>query len=229
MKYLKEFKEIFIIIFCIFVFRSSFVNWYVIPSGSMLPTLKIGDHVVVNKMAYGFMLPFMETRIFSWSKPQRGEIVVFQGPPQEGGQVLIKRIVAIENDKVEFVKGLLHVNGVPVQESIENNREVLTDTGSADDFNDYNLIKETSLSQNSFYILKKKNEGMTFMEKKTWIVPAGKLFFLGDNRDNSFDSRFWGMIDEKSIYGKAFFISYSTGDKGMWPHFRKDRFFQKLQ
>ncbi len=228
MKYLKEFKEVIIVILCIFIFRSSFLNWYVIPSGSMLPTLKIGDHVVVNKLTYGFMLPLMERRLVSWNQPQRGDIVVFQGPSQEGGQILIKRVVAIENDKVSFVNGVLHINDQPVTENIINERTSLNDTGSADNFNEYNIISESGFAKHPFFILKKKNEGITYMEKKSWIVPKGQLFFLGDNRDNSFDSRFWGMIDEKAIYGRAFLISYSTGEKGTWPHFRNERFFLKL-
>lgn len=194
----------------------------------MLPTLKVGDHVVVNKLAYGFMPPFMETRLFSWSKVQRGDIVVFQGPAQEGGQILIKRVVAIENDKVSFVAGVLHVNGKAVEETLENDHKILQDTGTKDNFSDYQIFHESGLAKVPYLILKKKKEGVTFMESKSWIVPQGKLFFLGDNRDNSFDSRFWGMIDEKAMYGRAFLISYSTGDKGIWPYFRSERFLLKL-
>jgi signal peptidase I len=227
-KFLKEFKEIVIVFVCVFVFRSSFLNWYLIPSGSMLPTLKIGDHVVVNKLSYGFMLPFMETRIMSWDKPKKGDIVVFQGPSSEGAQVLIKRVIATAGDNVSFDNGVLKINGIPSKETIELNRSVLEDIGNNDDLSDYLLINESGFSKLPYHILRKKNGGVTSAEKKTWIVPEGKIFCIGDNRDNSYDGRFWGFIDQNSVYGRAFLISYSTGDKGTWPHFRNERWFMKL-
>ena len=228
MKFLKELKEIVIVFICVFIFRSSFLNWYLIPSGSMLPTLKIGDHVVVNKLSYGFMLPFMETRLLNWDEPKKGDIVVFQGPISEGAQVLIKRVIATAGDKVTFKNGVLTINGVPSKEKIEINRSILEDLGNKEDVSDYFLISESGFSKFPFHILRKKNGGITNTENKSWIVPEGKVFCVGDNRDNSYDGRFWGFVEQKSIYGRAFLITYSTGDKGSWPHLRNDRWFMKL-
>jgi signal peptidase I len=227
-KFLKEIKEVVIILAAVIVFRSSFLNWYLIPSGSMLPTLKIGDHVVVNKLSYGFMLPFMESRIFSWNEPKKGDIVVFQGPSSDGAQVLIKRVVGVSGDRISFENGVLLVNGILSKEVLEMNRAIIADLGNNDDMSDYFLISETGFSQFPYYILRKKNGGITSTENKTWIVPQGKVFCVGDNRDNSYDGRFWGFIDQKAIYGRAFMISYSTGNKGKWPHFRNERWFMRL-
>lgn len=228
MKFLKEIKEIFIVLVFVFLFRSTILNWYSIPSGSMLPTLKIGDHVVVNKLSYGIMPPFLETRIFSWDEPKKGDVVVFQGPASEGAQVLIKRVVGTAGDRVSFENGVLTVNGLAAQENLEIDRNILSDLGTNDDLSNYFLVSESGFSKNPHFILRKKNGGITSTETKTWVVPKGKVFCIGDNRDNSYDGRFWGFIDEKSIYGRAFMISYSTGTQGVWPHFRNDRWFMKI-
>ncbi len=228
MKFLKEFKEIVIVFILVFLFRSCFLNWYLIPSGSMLPTLKIGDHVVINKLSYGFMLPFMERRVFSWDEPKRGDIVVFQGPPSEGAQVLIKRVAATSGDRVSFKNGVMIINVIATKETFEVDRSLLDDLGNNDDISDYFLISEYGFSKFPHYILRKKNGGVTSSENKTWVVPEGKVFCIGDNRDNSYDGRFWGFTDQKTIYGRAFLISYSTGNKGTWPHFRNERWFMKL-
>lgn len=228
MKFLKEFKEVVIVFVAVFLFRSCILNWYLIPSGSMLPTLKIGDHVVVNKLSYGFMPPFLETRIFSWDEPKKGDVVVFQGPSSEGAQVLIKRVIATSGDRVSFENGVLIINDIATKETLEIDRTILDDLGNNDDISNYFLISESDFSKYPHYILRKKNGGITSTENKTWVVPQGKIFCVGDNRDNSYDGRFWGFIDQKTIYGRAFIISYSTGNKGMWPHFRSERWFMKL-
>ncbi|KAB8027433.1 signal peptidase I [Fluviispira multicolorata] len=228
MKFFKEVKEILIILAIIIFFRSSLLNWYLIPSSSMLPTLKIGDHVLVNKLSYGFMFPFMEKRLVNWSNPQRGDIVVFQGPLREGGQTVMKRVVGIAGDTVSFTKGVLTINNIVSQESLELNRNVLEDIGGIEEPSEYNIFMESGFSKYPHQILRKKSGGLTVDEKKSWTVPEGKILCIGDNRDNSYDGRFWGYIDETSVYGRALFITYSTGEKGTWPHFRNERWFMKL-
>lgn len=230
-KLIDEVQSILIIVLAVFVFRSSFLNWYVIPSGSLLPTLKIGDHVVVNKLSYGFMLPFMETRILNWGTPQRGDIVVFRGPESENGLTLIKRVVGLPGDKVTFTNGVLTINGVLAKETLQEDRSVLENLGGDHTGEGYNLYLESGFSHFPHYILRKQWGGVTENEIQTWVVPEGKLLLIGDNRDNSADGRFWGFMDEKRIYGRAFMISYSTYDSpgSVLPHFRNDRWFKELK
>lgn len=229
-KIISEVKSILIIVLVVFVFRSSFLNWYVIPSGSLLPTLKIGDHVVVNKLSYGFMLPLMETRIVSWSHPQRGDIVVFQGPESENKLTLIKRVVGLSGDKVTFVNGVLSINGVLAHETLIEDHSPFLNFGNNETDEGYNFYMESGFSNEPHYIMRRKWGGITENEIQTWVVPEGKLLLIGDNRDNSADGRFWGFMDEKNIYGRAFMISYSTyDDPNSWlPKFRNDRWFQKI-
>ena len=230
-KLLSELKSILIIMAAIFVFRSTILNWYVIPSGSLLPTLKIGDHVVVNKLSYGIMLPFMQTRIFSWAQPQRGDIVVFQGPESENQLTLIKRVVGLPGDKVTFTNGILTINGVLASQQLLTDRSPLENMGGGETGDNYNLFSESGFSKYPHYILKRKWNSMTDSESQTWIVPDKKLLLIGDNRDNSADGRFWGFMDEDRIYGRAFLISYSTYDKqgSFLPGFRNERWFQEIK
>lgn len=229
--FLKELKAIIIIIFVIFVIRSSFVNWYEIPSGSMLPTLKIGDRVLVNKLSYGFMPPFMETRIVSWAKPDRGDIVVFQGPHQEENRTLIKRVVGIGGDVIRFHQGTLVINGQPVTEVLALDRQTLEDMGDFENPDTYNLFLESGASQTPHFILRRRVDSLTSKETQTWVVPENKLLLVGDSRDNSLDGRFWGFLDEKHVYGRAILVPFSLYDdgSGKWlPSFRSDRWFMSL-
>lgn len=229
-KIFNEAKSIFIIVAIIFSFRSSVLNWYVIPTGSLLPSLKIGDHVVVNKLSYGFMLPFMENQIVSWSAPERGDIVVFQGPESQNKLTLIKRVVGLPGDKVSFTNGVLTINGVKAREELQTDRTPFENLGNNETGTDYNLYLESGFSHKPHYIMRRKWNGLTENETDTWTVPANQLLVLGDNRDNSADGRVWGFMDIKRIYGRAFLISYSTYDKpGSWfPAFRSDRWFKPI-
>lgn len=229
-KLINELISIFLIVAAVVIFRSSFLNWYVIPTGSLLPTLNIGDHIVVNKLSYGFMPPFMENRIYSWDEPKRGDVVVFQGPESEGHLTLIKRVAGIGGDQVTFTNGVLTINGVTAKETLQTDRTPLKNMGGDDDQDNVELYQEFGFSQQPHYILKKKQGSFTNQETRVWQVPAHKLLLLGDNRDNSADSRFWGFMDENRIYGRAFMISFSTYTKpgSIIPRFRGDRWFKKI-
>ena len=226
-KLIQELKSIITIISVIFIFRSTFLNWYVIPTGSLLPTLKIGDHVIVNKLSYGIMLPFMQTRIYSWAQPERGDIVVFQGPESENSLTLIKRVVGIPGDKVSFTNGILTINGVLAKQEFQTNRAIMENLGGGETGDEYDLFLESGFSKEPHYILKRKSNSLTDIETQVWVVPQGKLLVIGDNRDNSADGRFWGFMDQNRIYGRAFRIAYSTFDQPetIIPGFRNDRWF----
>ena len=228
--FLSELKSILIIFVVVFLFRSSILNWYVIPTGSLLPTLKIGDHVVVNKLSYGFMLPLMENRLVSWSQPTRGDIVVFKGPESENGLTLIKRVVGVPGDTVSFTNGVLTSNGVLAQEILSQDEAPFQNMGGNETGEGYNLYTESGFSHKTHYIMRKKWGGITESETQKWTVPPKKLLLLGDNRDNSADGRFWGFMDEDRIYGRAFLISYSTYDTpdSWFPKFRNNRWFKPI-
>lgn len=237
MRFLKEIKDIFIIFLIIFVLRSSFINWYEIPTGSMIPTLKIGDHVVVNKLEYGFMLPFMSSRIMSWKSAKRGEIVVFRDPEEKTlwGTImprnLIKRVVGVGGDKVQFINGVLSVNNTPVKEELILDRAVLDDLKALDrkKLNNKELIMESGASEKPHYILRQRFGGRTNSDTRVWEIPKGKLLVVGDNRDDSLDGRFWGYINQTDLYGRAFMITYSIIKWDIIiPKFRKGRWFLKL-
>jgi signal peptidase I len=173
--------------------RSSVVQAFWVPSGSMLPTIQIGDHIFVNKLAYGFQLPLVG-QVVEFSTPERNDIVVFVSPVDHSTD-LIKRVVAVAGDVVEIRNKRLFVNGVPVVEP-------------------YAHFVERSMHGPG---VPRDNYGPT-------TVPEGKMFCLGDNRDKSYDSRFWGFADVADVKGKATFVYWSRDSSvSVWP--RLERFF----
>lgn len=168
--------------------RSSVVQAFWVPSGSMLPTIQIGDHLFVNKLAYAVHLPFIGTEVMKIREPVRGEIVVFVSPVDHSTD-LIKRVVAVAGDTVEVRSKKLLVNGEPVEDSHAYFAEPTVTQGPRDNFGP---VK----------------------------VPPGKFFVMGDNRDRSLDSRYWGFASVADIKGRATFIYWSRD--GGWPRF--DRF-----
>jgi signal peptidase I len=178
------------------VVRSSVVEAFWVPSGSMLPTIQIGDHLFVNKLAYSLHIPFTSIEVARWGAVGRGDIVVFLSPAkggnEEGGRIdLIKRVVAVGGDTVEIHNKKLYVNGDPIEDSHAN------------------FVDARHQS-----VPTRDNFGPV-------TVPEGKIFCLGDNRDNSHDSRYWGFADVKDVKGKATFIYWSraSGELPRWDRF----------
>lgn len=226
MKNLVWLRDVVLIVAFMVVLRWSIVNWYVIPTGSMLPTIKIKDHVLVNKLSYGLMLPFTETHAFSWDTPARGDIILFRSPVEE--VTFVKRVIGVENDTISFQNGTLVVNGERVKEVEQNDRSILADMGEPADGKV--LYMETLPDGKQHYVLRLASSGQTFFESREWNVPEGKLLVLGDNRDGSNDGRYWGFVDVDKVYGKALRVFYSIQPSdGFWPSFRSDRFFSKLE
>lgn len=160
--------------------RTFVVQAFKIPSGSMLPTLKIGDHLLVNKFVYGVRLPFVGTLLLPLGSPRPGDVVVFKYP-QDPKLDYIKRVVAVGGQSVELRDKRLYIDG----KAVEDRHAVHLD--------------ERSLSPR---VSPRDQFGPV-------TVPQGKVFVMGDNRDNSYDSRFWGFVDVKDIRGKAMFIYWS--------------------
>jgi signal peptidase I len=181
--------------------RSSVVEAFWVPSGSMLPTIQIGDHLFVNKLAYNLKVPFLGYEVVRWGHVQRGDIVVFVSPQKERID-LIKRIVAVSGDTVEIRNKVLYVNG----DKVDDTHARFLDT------------RHQSVVPRDNYGVDSDGDGRI---DGPITVPPGKMFCLGDNRDHSHDSRYWGFADERDVKGKATFIYWSraSGEMPRWERF----------
>ena len=167
------------VILALFI-RTFIVQAFKIPSGSMKETLQIGDHILVNKFIYGIKLPFFQTNLVSITDPQRDDIVVFEFP-EDKDKDFIKRVVGVAGDVVEVRNKKVWVNGVLQEASFIVNSDPHFFSGNVQPRDNFGPV----------------------------TVPAHSLFVMGDNRDHSYDSRYWGFVDLKAIKGKAFIIYWS--------------------
>ncbi len=187
---IKETRGWFINIFLIFFIRGYFYEPYQIPSQSMRPNLNVGDFVLVNRFAYGYEVPFTNRSKVFHKDPEIGEIVVFF-PPHKPNTPFVKRVIAKGGDTVKYVNKKIYINGLLYQQ--EN---------ISKDFDGANIFNESNGSTN--YLIRKSN--LNFSRNSEWVVPEGSFFVVGDNRDNSSDSRAWGFVSGKSIWGRADYI-----------------------
>lgn len=225
---LSELASIGILLAIVLMIRSSVFSIYVIPTGSMLPTIKIDDRVFANKLAYGLMLPLMDTQLVSWAAPKRGEIVLFRSPVED--QTFVKRIVGVAGDRIALRNGVLSINGTVAEELVQTNRAVMRDMGGEDAPESKELYVQKLMDLPEHFILRSRSGGVSYYDSRTFVVPEGKIFLMGDNRDGSNDSRSWGFVNANQVYGRASFILYSTdrSAEGFLPRFRTDRFFRSL-
>ena len=191
--YAKSFFPIFLFVI---VLRSFVAEPFRIPSGSMIPTLTIGDFVLVKKYVYGLRLPVIHKKIMDVGKPKRGDIVVFRYPPNPSVNY-IKRLVGLPGDEIEWTANKkLIINGNPVPYQLDAPYE-MNDRGG----------KRISVTQLSETLPDDESHKLIVLQNRTrpgkWRVPAGHYFMMGDNRDNSSDSRFWGFVPEENLVGKA--------------------------
>ncbi len=204
----KEWIEPFLIAAVVALFIRQFVvEAFKIPSGSMIPTLAIGDHLLVNKFVYGPRIPFADSRIFAWQEPKRGDIIVFKYPENEDKN-FIKRVVGLPGDKIEIKDGKLHINDELVSLSAEK------DQGSVyPSYDKPKLYAEQLGTVNHQIQYLRDQSGYNFGPK---IVPKESVFVMGDNRDNSQDSRVWGFVKFNKILGKALIIYWSWDGEDRW-------------
>ncbi len=186
--------------------RWALVEAYVIPSPSMVPSLLIHDHIFVNKLVYGIRVPFMKTWLMQFSRPKNGEVIVFKYPEDES-TFFIKRIVAIGGDKVHYEDGNLEINGKPIEKVYGGNdvntkwvADVDSRGGTKEEYDQFT----EALGEHHHDIYLHKN--YPHMDAGPLTVPEGYLFVMGDNRDNSNDSRYWGFVPQENILGRAMFV-----------------------
>jgi signal peptidase I len=205
-------RSFLLFILLMLCFRSAIADMYHIPSGSMEPTIMIGDRIAVNKLAYDLRLPFTQTSLVRLDTPQRGDIIVFNSTAADNR--LIKRVVALPGDQVAMDKGILTINGQQVKQ-----------TPLATTVNE-RLVKEHLT--NSGHLLKIKHQSATVSESfREFTVSDGHYLVLGDNRKNSADSRVFGLVPHHEILGKAQRILFSI-DWHSRQLFRPERTGQKL-
>jgi signal peptidase I len=207
-------RPLLVVLIIVLPLRSSIADWYQVPTGSMLPTIEEGDRVVVNKLAYDFRVPFTTWRLANWSAPQRGDIVVFPSP--KDGVRLVKRVIGIPGDRLELNNNRLTVNGIPVA---YESTAVQTENSVR------KLCEKLPGHAHDIWVIPEMPSYRTF---GTIVIPAGHYFMMGDNRDNSADSRYFGFVTREAIVGRAFAVGLSFDrDRHYQP--RLNRFFRALQ
>lgn len=194
-------KSFFPVLFIVFFLRSFLVEPFQIPSGSMIPTLEVGDFILVNKFAYGVRAPVLNTQLIPTGKPQRGNVMVFF-PPHAPETYYIKRVIGVPGDHIAYNNHVLSINGKVIEEKLVAELPAgapvlrrVTENIDGKEFTAYKHIQPSRLSVQG-----------------AWVVPEGHYFMMGDNRDNSLDSREWGFVSEDAIVGKAFAV---------WMHWEK--------
>jgi signal peptidase I len=197
--------------------RSALADWNDVPTGSMKPTIEEGDRVVVNKLAYDLKVPFTTIELFKWGDPQRGDIVVLFSP--QDGTRLVKRVVGTPGDRIEMRENELFVNGRAAKWKEIGTKED-NEQGSS-------LVAEENLVGLTHRVM--FTPQMPAMRSFGPItVPKGSYYVMGDNRDNSNDSRFIGPIERRRIVGKATAVAFSF-DRSHYFAPRFSRFFKSIQ
>ena len=206
----QEIRPLLILALVMFSVRSSLADWNDVPTGSMKPTILEGDRVFVNKLAYDLKVPFTTWHLADWGNPQRGDIVVFYSP--KDGQRLVKRVIGLPGDTVELRNEQLIINGQPVQyapadpgiaaqlSGIERERGIFA-------------TEELPESPHAVMAINGVSAMRTFGPVQ---VPPGRYFMMGDNRDNSFDSRYFGPVARDQIVGRATSVVLSLNKENHW-------------
>jgi len=191
-------RSFFPVFFIVLILRSFIVEPFKIPSASMMPTLLIGDFILVNKYDYGIRLPVLNTKIVENKTPKRGDIVVFRYP-KDPSIPFIKRVVGLPGDKFRYQDKILTINGEPVRQ-VEIGDYRAVGAGKMMD----GAILSTELLENAQHEILRMP--IRLSQNVEGIVPKGHYFVLGDNRDNSKDSRYWGYVPDENLVGRAFMI-----------------------
>jgi signal peptidase I len=199
-------KSFFPVILAVFLIRSFIVEPFKIPSGSMMPTLLVGDFILVNKFTYGLRVPILNNTFIEVGHPQRGEVMVFHFP-KDPSLDYIKRVVGLPGDKIEYRNKQIFVNGEAMPQQDNGNYDYVGP--GLNQVSTRRLLER--LGTHNHDILIDDSNPVRDMQV---TVPAGNYFMMGDNRDNSNDSRFWGFVPEQNVVGRAFYIWMSFDHLG---------------
>ena len=207
-KVIREVKFFTIVFIMIWAFRSIFYEPFHIPTGSMIPTLKIGDYILVDKMAYGFKIPFSDKfsdpiYISKFDGPGRGDVIVFKFPKDQSIDY-IKRVIAIPGDTIEIKNNIVYVNDKKIGIAEVSDKKIMADID--DKFKAYNLKFFKVNGDGYSHIIQQNNDSYYKVDFEKQEVPDNHYFVMGDNRDFSYDSRFWGMVPFQNIKGRAILV-----------------------
>lgn len=203
-------KSFFPVLLLVYVLRSFLVEPYQIPSGSMIPTLEIGDFIAVNKFDYGIRIPVVNVKVFDVGSPQRGDVMVFI-PPHDT-RYFIKRVIGLPGDRIAYRNKVIHVNDQPMTQQ---------------------LLAQFPATAPQVQLFEESLDGRTHKMQHVvaavrgdveLTVPEGHYFMMGDNRDNSEDSRYWGTVPEERIVGRAFAVWVHKDPGFAWPTFARNGF-----
>jgi len=216
-KTVDEIGSFFPVLIFVLVVRTFVFEPFRIPSSSMMPTLLTGDFIYVNKFSYGLKLPVLHDTIIEIGHPKRGDIIVFRFPGDQSVDY-IKRVVGLPGDTIHYDKRKkeLHINGVLVEQELLGPYKGLMDNPETDK---YDIEKFEMLGDKKHKMFTTNRSYPPFKITDT-VVPEGMYFAMGDNRDHSADSRFWGFVPERNLVGRAVFI---------WMHWRTSDFFEGLK
>lgn len=196
-------KSFFPILLIVFILRSFLAEPFRIPSGSMRPTLLEGDLIVVNKYDYGLRLPILGNQMIKIGSPKRGDVVVFKGTKNGKSIDMIKRVVGLPNDHVQYKDKIIYINGEPIKQEFIGEKVDTDPQGSSTTVRE--LVEHIGDHKHSMFT----EPHALYLPRYAYddiTVPEGQYFVMGDNRDNSGDSRFWGFVKDKDIQGRAIAI-----------------------
>lgn len=241
MKTLKSNKGFFALLLGIITVKSSIVDWNYVPTGSMRPTLADGDQILINKIAYDITIPLTYISLKKLADPERGDIVVFDTEKQKNR--MVKRILGVPGDRFSMKNDKLYINGEEATykedystESIETTFKTLDDWDlkdykeSGEDLENYSVVYKYEILGDMAHPIRveKGVQQIDSLRVKEFTVPRGKYFMVGDNRYNSYDSRFWGFVDRNEIVGKVNHVVFSL-DQDNYLKPRMNRFFTEVK
>lgn len=219
----KDWRGFALFVIVMLVFRSAIADWNQVPSGSMKPGILVGDRIVVDKLAYDLRIPFTRARLITWGAPERGDVVTFPSPEDE--RLFVKRVVAVPGDTVEMRNNHLIINGEAARYTrVDPETEAAIPLAHK---RRYQFYREEILGHSRIIMVRAENPDPRHASFEAVTVPADHYLMLGDNRDDSRDSRWLGMISRDRIVGRARAVAFSLDYDNYYAP-RMERFFAPL-